>query len=137
MKQEDKELLIRDLCCRTPYGVKVQYDMTGEDFDDDPIGEDTLEYCSGRFSAIGISEDIPTENLKPYLRPLSSMTDAERDELLEVRRAVQYNGNEMCAVVDARFAEAEARWYDKKMFDHRGLLPKGLALEMPKEMYKS
>lgn len=144
MTKEENKLLIRDLCCRVPYGVKVQYDMTGEDFDDDPIGDDTLEYCSGRFSAIGISEDIPTENLKPYLIPMDKMSNDEKIRMAK-ETEVPYDAQEPHERVIRRRMNARTEWLDKNMYDHReifkggrwmSMIEAGLALEAKKNMYK-
>ena len=71
MTQEDKELLLKDLSARLPYGVKVQYE--GNIFDIDYISpmyeEVRLDFAD--YYTIDISE------IKPYLRPMSSMTEEQ------------------------------------------------------------
>lgn len=75
MTQEDKELLIKDLCCRLPYKIKVEYDeevCTLESIEYFDFGcyvdnyEEKMWYCN-------------VEDIKPYLFPLSSMTNEQRD----------------------------------------------------------
>ena len=123
MKQEDKELLIRDLCARLPYGVIVE-DRNGVH----PLTTGNTEFAA-LFGGSG------WHNIKPYLRPMSSMTDAEWADCVRSSN-IPYDGDEQHCIVAALMADARARWYDKKMFDHRGLLPRGLAYEMPEGMYK-
>ena len=113
MTQEDKELLLKDLCARLPYGFAVHRycdncDITFEKNELDGFSH-FLEYSEG-------------EEFKPYLRQMSSMTDDEQDELDNIRL-----GN---------YGE-DVDWLNKNMFDYRGLIEKGLALEAPKDMYKN
>lgn len=69
------------------------------------------------------SDSFRIESIKPYLRPMSSMTEEEYDEL--------------CELANSKFIgdSKEIDWLNKKMFDYRGLIPMGLALEAPEEMY--
>jgi len=113
MTQEDKELLLKDLCARLPYGFIVHRycdncDITFKQNELDDFAH-FLEYSEG-------------EIFKPYLRQMSSMTDDEQDELDNIRL-----GN---------YGE-DVDWLNKNMFDYRGLIEKGLALEAPKDMYKN
>lgn len=70
MTQEDKKLLLQDLCARIPYGLKVSYRgvihtlLTGNDIDDCLVDGT-------------ITDDL--ENYKPYLRSMSSMTEEEKE----------------------------------------------------------
>ena len=105
MKQEDKELLLKDLCARLPYRVKVK--------------------SSRRRSLVTLSLDVMTDfhlgcSVKPYLRPLSSMTEEEWDDYHKV-------GEMPHNIID---------WFNKRHFDYRHLIEKGLALEAPDGMYK-
>ena len=126
MKQEDKELLLKDLCARVPYHPKghVVNACTGAECDE-------WLTCATftMFTSI-------TNNSRLYLRPMSSMTEEELTELAYkvfqqpdiniVRRWVFENksypsidGNPVM-VID---------WLNSRHFDYRGLIPKGLALE--------
>lgn len=80
MTQENKELLIKDLCARLPYGVKCIEKTPIEDFQDknlweiDRIRADTFMFgMSNCYVCYGQYDDI--HNIKPYLFPLSSMTN--------------------------------------------------------------
>ena len=117
MIKEDKDLLLRDLSARLLYGVIVR-----------------LDYRDGtivtREMGIGSFHDILFGNTKgkPYLRPMSSMTEEECKELKQVA-LVDNEGvpGDIPAYID---------WLNKKMFDYRGLIPMRLALEAPEGMYK-
>lgn len=139
MTQEDKKLLLKDLCARLPYGVICHYNCVAE-YDTMVIHKanciNKLEgiipfngqigYMVGGDKVNALSGDI-----KPYLRPMSSMTEEERIESLEFAwtddysRLASYNEN-IPKYID---------WLNKNMFDYRGLIPMGLALEAPKGMY--
>ena len=133
MTQEDKELLLKDLCARLPYDPIVYVD---ENLPRLKLGAATRvwEY---------IAVDKPC---KPYLRPMSSMTEEEKEELLN--RLPKYWGLEIDKLGDLYFDICDASypdielltdiidWLNKKMFDYRGLIEKGLALEVPEGMYK-
>lgn len=86
-----------------------------------------------------IMEEDAWEYVKPYLRPMSSMTEEEREELRQEQIKDEQlfadcikNHPEMRGLIIPHFA---SEWCDKNMFDHRGL--KGLANEAPKCMYNN
>ena len=120
MKQEYKEFLLKDLCARLPYGLKVQ--IANNDYN--AIG--VTRYPSDEGERVwcvktDVSEPIEIEYVKPYLRPLSSMTEEERETYL----LFSY----------ARCNDKAFDWLNAHYFDYRGLIGKGLALEAPKGMY--
>lgn len=123
MTQEDRKLLLKDLCARLPYGVKVHI----QKIDDNKVidNEDFGYMWLGM-----VLFDNPYHEIKPYLRPMSSMTDDEVLEYLGMLNDIDKSG-----LMNQNFITKVVDWLDKKMFDHRGLLPKGLALEATKEMY--
>ena len=106
MKQEDKELLLRDLCARLPYGVKG-------------VEANTLCLLNTvtHFKSIVKNIEYKIEHLgfKPYLLPLSSMTEEQEKEW---RYTLSSDGNITYDTVD---------WCNKNHFDYRGLIPMGLA----------
>lgn len=106
MKQEDKDLLLKDLCARLPYGVKCDIE-----FDDGAVFPKRI------LMPIMIRDFTKFEYvkiIKPYLFPLSSMTEKQEYEYREVI-ASTFNHYE---VYD---------WLNKNHFDYRGLIPMGLA----------
>jgi hypothetical protein len=83
-----------------------------------------------------IDEFVPIHCIKPYLRPMSSMTEEEKKEYrkvceldTEILTNHPMNGEPFPALYNSQ------DWLDKNMFDYRGLIPLGLALEAPKDMY--
>ena len=120
MKQEDKELLLRDLCARLPYGIKIK---TSYDKMDEPI---ELRFINPRNESFAIGGDFTLISgldfnkyeCKPYLFPLSSMTEAQKKEEYEICK-YYLNGYES-KLID---------FYNKNHLDYRGLIPKGLAID--------
>jgi hypothetical protein len=115
MTQEEKQLLLKDLCARLPYGVMMKVSHLSH-----PIALDEF-----------ILFTIKTSNKEgiqgtPYLRPLSSMTMEEQREYIPVGRGMSPDNPSVLA-----------DWLNAHHFDYRGLIPMGLALEAPKDMYKT
>ena len=147
MTEEDKELLLRDLSARLPYGVRVF--VSGDDFDNyqypylltaiSKFGQDI--FCK-IYSPIYTPLGCPgIENVKPYLFPLSSITDEQKSELNK-KFNVQFSGNDIysihyhsegCWDTDLELDLQDWLWFInwcyKNHFDIYGLIPKGLALD--------
>ena len=81
MNKDDKELILQDLCCRLPYGVKVKHEA--QDFPSTLLWIDAERLSAGRKAdKIGVGSDWGNiEFIKPYLRHLSSMTEKEKVQL--------------------------------------------------------
>ena len=118
MKQEDKELLLKDLSARLPYGVKVNDDIQG---DFTLIGL-TKERVFTTCEVEGCHNDFPIENIKPYLFPLSSMTEEQKKEYHELIGGMFGTS----ALINFEVLED---FFHKNHFDYRGLIPMGLAID--------
>lgn len=131
MTQKEIDLLLQDLSSRLRYGVQlcvpgylVPYKLLG--IDGDVLHIDTPVYDEGD----GFFE-LDCFDIKPYLRPLSSMTEEEKEEYKDLLYCVKY-------AVDTVFAvNMLTDWLLAHHFDYRGLIEKGLAIEAPEGMYKS
>ena len=134
MTQEDKELLLKDLCARLPYGVMVQcITESARMANASPLTE-TLNTVLYRY----VEEN--NIELKPYLRPMSSMTEEEYDDMFHQLYLGQEEFFRNCSNADTigKIIGKDMVIYDfltKKMFDFRCLIPKGLALVAPEGMY--
>ena len=116
MTQEDKELLIKDLCARLPYGVKVESIFINSDTKEHkPCGIEVFDATSILMIRDGLGE------FKPYLFPMSSMTEEQKREF--ARLLTHTSSIEMIQIT----GESTYDWLNKNMFDWRGLIPKGLA----------
>ena len=133
MTQEEKRLLLIDLSARLFYGVKVKYYKDKCDC--------TLNDINFKFKVVWITADDGSNDslnfesigegvwqLKPYLRPMSSMTEKEQKEY-DVFCCKPYLG------IDETTASNFIDWLNAHHFDYRGLIPMGLALEAPEGMY--
>lgn len=124
MTQEQKELLLKDLCARLPYRVKGQYLNS-----DDPL----LKAVTISYGSLDKSDGMVMDgSLVPWLFPLSSMTDKQ---IMESPISIQ-----VCDLENLRYdsvgTELNDRfpdlidlidWLNKNHFDYRGLIPMGLA----------
>ena len=121
MKKEEKDLLIKDLCGRLPYDIKVKRPVFG-----DPDYVSVINIDAGTLTVVYNGYTNKIEKFVPYLRPMSSMTEKQKNE---------HFGRTMTIDIIQTSKEV-IDWLNKKMFDYRGLIEKGLALEAPNGMYK-
>ena len=150
MTQEDKDLLLKDLCARLPYEVLCE-DMEGKTrplfgitptqhfivtLDNATDGTNGLKFCT-------------IDCVKPYLRQMSSMTEEENGELwfllTEGRTNIKLNSNGQLTTrenIELGFnypfvcpegSMLYVDWLNAHHFDYRGLIPKGLAIEVTEE----
>ena len=116
MIQEDKDLLLKDLCARLPYNVAI-----------DCRDEDSRFTC---YLTTDMLREIQNNNCyweyKPYLFPISSMTEEQKEEFntqsLELQLKVIND-----EIMYEKATEFEVDFYNKHHLDWRGLIPKGLA----------
>lgn len=126
MTQEDKDLLLKYLCMALPYRISI----------DTPCGLDKLYQIYIDEDTVFINgECFSIDNIKPYLRPMSSMTEEERNEYnnlyYQVSINVDNNGN---TFRDMKILEwLHISWFLKNHFDFMGLIPKGLAIEVTED----
>ena len=142
MTQEEKQLLLKDLCARLPYGVKVLYWHPTSGGAERRIGElvnvDLRLNCAQLLFRIDkyYFESDSVNTSKPYLRPMSSMTEEERKyyiHLLNLAKSdrIVLSGLGTSGAIDI------IDYLISHHFDYRGLIPMGLALEAPEGMYKT
>ena len=117
---KEKQLLLKDLCARLPYHVKVKVWLKDGTTEEGPLDLEH-NYANVLLDTFYYNK---IKNIKPYLRPMSSMTEEEKDEYYKT-----YDWN--YGIQGTPFD-----WLNKHHFDYRGFIPKGLALEAPKDMYK-
>ena len=132
MEANEYDLLIKDLSSRLPYGVKCLVDIQDdiELFDEERFKPDTLQsisidgVCTFN-NLIGYNfGKFDIEKVKPFLRPMSSMTEEEEIEYDETFATIKIDGHN-----DSTMTNKSFDWLNEKGFDYRGLIPKGLAME--------
>lgn len=127
MTQEEKDLLFKDLCARTPYKTKINVDDIG-------LFTPTLKYIDGitcHFYECAWTKFI--DEIKPYLRQMESMT---KDEIEDYHNLCTKQWNVHMDDYWYYDTPESIDWFNAHHFDYRGLIEKGLALEAPDGMYK-
>lgn len=117
MTQEEKELLLKDISGRLPYGLIVQISLFRNDGKRSDIELDP-------HVTENIWEIIDKYHAFPYLRPMSSMTKEERNEYHSY--CDYYYGTYFDTV-------GSIDWLNARHFDYRHLIEKGLAIEVTEE----
>lgn len=131
MTNKDKQLVLKDLLARLPYGVRVKRETITGSY---ARIEFTLSLETFNELKVGIQED--RYSIKPYLRPISSMT--AKEESFYYSCLDEMNGyKQTFPVIYQDKALSLFDWLNKNHFDYRGLIEKGLALEAKEEMYKT
>ena len=128
MKQENKELLLKDLCSRLPYGVVVELD-------------EKFGFNKGTHTLVKeLLDSYSVEGIKPYLRPMSSMTEEEKDYIDNRWGADNYGDIITYSSYEGGMSTIELAdiigfhdWLNSHHFDYRGLIEKGLAIAVTKE----
>ena len=148
MTKEEKQLLIRDLCARLLYKVKISVtepertEFTNQFSyengrtlvgvldaifpDEERIIVDELDKPIAQYEVRCGGFNIEKYKIKPYLRPMSSMTEEEKKEYV-----IAWDSRQPYLPTEAM------DWLNAHHFDYRGLIPMGLALEATEEMYKN
>jgi hypothetical protein len=174
MTKEEKQLLLKDLCARLPYGV-ICYWITGGELTSNITEyngqltsinkveiEDSSDYyydcyfnvCNDSNGNSFRNENVPVEIVKPYLRPMSSMTEEEKEELLNLLfdKEAKYFYIDEEGLIDGKTSYLMKEglnypafcpinivlytdWLNAHHFDYRGFIEKGLALEAEEGMY--
>lgn len=137
MTQENKELLLKDLCARLPYGVKVQCEDYLFTFDKDHMGIGMLyqDFNGNPLESpkIILSGCYYGEDIKPYLFPLSSMTK-EQKEFIKNKFCYDWDIDDhpyslWAHCIDIGDIDELIDWFHKNHFDYRSLIEKGLAID--------
>lgn len=135
MTREEKQLLLKDLCARLPYEVKVRISNESDGcshvnttiLDTDNLHKYIL---NGGYYMRGLFYKTPNFQLLPYLRPMSSMTEDEKLDYIALGDIKRYTNPQYAYLISEQLDYLNAHH-----FDYRGLIPMGLALEAPPWMY--
>lgn len=132
---DNKELFLADLCARLPYGVKIriEYPFSKEEEWHPEIlyGLDLQRFCIANTS-------IRLEEFKPYLYPLSSMTEEQYDEMEKIVSEDYLENIQVTKEIREKvdfithwplYSPKVIDWFIRNHFDYRGLIEKGLAID--------
>ena len=144
MTEEDRKLLLKDLIARLPYGVKIAL-KNSESYHHENVAKkgditiDRLKGFTGSYFSIyhdnpldwdWYENDIDIEDIKPYLFPMSSMTEEQKEEYrkvceldTEILEKHPMDGSPFPAMYNSQ------DWLDANHFDYRGLIERGLAID--------
>lgn len=142
-EEEKRKLLLMDLGMRLGYGVYLK--ISGGEFDAYQYpylltaiskfgGESLCKVYNSIYTPFGCPK---IEDVKPYLRSMSSMTKEEEKEFEELFIGYSISRDRNCVYHSTRgdLSLGIIDWLNKKGFDYRGLIPMGLALEAKEGMY--
>ena len=135
MKQEDKQLLLKDLCARIPYRTFVCLNPGAYNKPETCI----LTGIHGEKVHLNVDSDpFRINSIKPYLRPMSSMTEEERLYFHRNSGKVQILVDEEKLITKPFYGYTIHLfdWLNAHHFDYHNLIGKGLAIEAPEGMYK-
>lgn len=128
MTQKDKELLMKDLCARLPYRVKYM-DLWNPDELPTTLCDINVD-VELIMNTDGFSLEI--EKCKPYLFPLSSMTDEQKREYNFLKHEVPvcyYEYGDVVEEIELYDSPASFEYLIENHFDYRGLIERGLAID--------
>ena len=125
MTKKEKDLLLKDICARLPYGVKIEF--TWWVMDEGTCDITTLE--PDHIEQI-IGDEVGNAEIKPYLFPMSSMTDEQKEEYYILCDFVPTYHHEVGDIIEDAYDNWESIDYlNAHHFDYRGLIEKGLAID--------
>lgn len=123
MTQEEKDLIFKDLCARLPYHVRCKIWLK------DGTTEEGLLDLKHNYG--DVLQDAfyynKIKDIKPYLRPMSSMTEEEKKEYKHIAPGIEVENGVRIPNVH------QIEWFNKNHFDYRGLIERGLAIEVTEE----
>lgn len=120
--QENKKLLLRDLCGRLPYKVIVEF-VSYEGEEKPWFGELSCKDLDCFIRDVGFVE------IKPYLFPMSSMTEEQKNEFYDKYCWNDGGDNFEMDSCSHYYALEKFDWLNKNHFDYRGLIPMDLAID--------
>ena len=130
MTQEDKQLLLVELCARLPHRVKVQCGQ------EETYIEEVTQINVAKKEVKIVTNTFDIEAVRPILRPMSSMTEEEYKSVSWEGCSHTYNYSSKSGF---RFVEIKTftlnilNWLNANHFDYRGLIEKSLAIEVTEE----
>lgn len=139
MKQEDKELLLKDLCARLPYGVYCKIDGIEEP---KKLTRIEVDEKNGHLLNFGIDEatQLPIQvylsEVRPYLRPMLSIIKEETFSTNSFLRHTHVKIKNNVASLIVEGSPQEIDFYNSRHADYRGMIECKLAIKAPEGMYK-
>ena len=123
MTEENRKILLSDICARLPYGIKFKAN------NEECVRE--IHYIKDENVYVREYQNLPywIDTIKPFLRPMSSMTEEEKTEYRNIAPGIEWNYGIQFPTTN------KMDWLNAHHFDYRNLIERGLALEAPEGMY--
>lgn len=138
MTQEEKDLLLMDLCSRSRYPIKCKVITPTFNLDDGDCPaefDDEISFIEPDIYNVYLyheGTDVDIEEIKPYLRPFSDLTEKEIQTIDDMTYDAGKSGRKKSLEMYVKAID----FLIQNHIDIHGLIPKGLALEAPRKMYK-
>lgn len=144
MTQDKKSILLKDLCARLPYGVKILHETWNFEWDQEMTLLERVVGIDEKFVYVKVIDThngeeyrddricVDTFNDKMYLRPMSSMTEEEEIEYDATFATIKLADGHY----DSTMTYKSFDFLNAHHFDYRGLIEKGIAIEALKGIYK-
>lgn len=135
MEQKDKELLLKYLCMASPYYLQVK--VEGDDEPNTllsvyPNKDTALVWIGVNMDGVGITSKVEIDTIKPYLRPLSSMTKEEEKEINDqMYKAKPYSDGKSYNFYEV--IGLDINYLNAHHFDYFGLIEKGCAIRVTED----
>ena len=121
-QEEEKNLLLKDLCTRLPYGVRYRHFTWNDEYGETYIAAQIYSInTDGYVKNCHDDETVYIDNVRPYLFPLSSMTEEQKKEYQYITE--RWMNDPAYSIGDSTDR------LNKNHFDYRGLIEKGLAID--------
>ena len=133
MKQEDKDLLLRYMSMALPYDLQVKTDKDNEPYfllSVQPYNGIALILIGVNMDGEDIISKVKIDIVKPFLRPMSSMTEEEINEFILISDTALWLGNKRSTCI---LSIEQLNWLNAHHFDFLGLISKDLAIEVTEE----
>ena len=135
MTREEEDLLLKDLCARLPYGVKIHAKYVDTNTEVEKVGVLSMIDAD---AVVAFTDDsnyynyVAIHEVKPFLFPLSSMTEEQKKEYYNLcfeEERKEWEFGEWITRVYYHNTTESIDWLNKNHFDYRGLISKGLAID--------
>lgn len=138
LSAEERDLLLKDLCARLPYDLQVNVEGDNEPYVLLSVHPNKdIALIGINMGGVYATSKVKIDTIRPYLRPMSSMTEEEKKELLQISNfdydldeiyddCIHFIETSLIEIVDiANFIS----WLNKNHFDYLNLIEKNLALD--------
>jgi hypothetical protein len=133
MKQENKEILLKDICSRLPYRLKCSFGVDDAIYEITGINPSACGASEIQATHVksGVNGDFKLNSCKPYLFPLSNMSEEQKREYSRRQHDIELVDELGCIVKEVGLFDSPEsfEYLIENHFDYHGLIPMGLAID--------